>query len=38
MEAQANTLLSPITAAADRSESTTMLVLNGLQLLIRLFA
>ena len=26
MEAQANSLLSPITAAADRLESTTMLV------------
>jgi hypothetical protein len=29
MEAQANRLLSPIPAAADRSESTTMLVSEG---------
>jgi hypothetical protein len=29
MEAQANSLLSPITAAADRSETTTMLVSEG---------
>ena len=29
MEAPANSLLSPITAAADRSESTTMLVSEG---------
>ena len=29
MEAQANSLLSPITTAADRSDSTTMLVSEG---------
>jgi hypothetical protein len=29
MEAQADSLLSPITTAADRSDSTTMLVSEG---------